>query len=367
MKKVLLHGYTMDNLGDDLFFRVITNRYPEVQFVLPTLNINYKEKFEDISNLKVVDFCGIERLTSRKTYMLPKIYSMLHIKRFDAVVCIGGSLFIDRKNPTSKDRIEAENYSFIFDWEIARKAGVPYFILGANWGPCYNQYFFDYFSRAFNSMRDICFRDNYSYEQFKEKENVRKAGDILLDAAYVKKCISSKLKKKQILISVIDAARKQENQNLSALYEKRMAAIVDEFMAMGYRVVLSAFCEAEGDLEASKRIKTLTRKGSVEILAYRNNWKYVIQALADSELVLASRFHATVLGWTAGTAVFSIAYSDKTINLLQDFGVKDSFIPVQGIEGLDSARIMNFAGIPDNIDNLNAECSAFDILDEYLR
>ena len=74
MKRVLVHGYTMSNLGDDLFLRVLAERYPQVVFYLPTLNIDYKKKYKDLKNLKVVDFCGISRLTEHQIYKLPKLY-----------------------------------------------------------------------------------------------------------------------------------------------------------------------------------------------------------------------------------------------------------------------------------------------------
>ena len=127
-KKILLHGYFRSNLGDDLFFRVIISRYSDVQFYIPLLNCDYKDKFSDLPNAKIIDFWGIDKWVHHKTYILPKLYSCLMMLHFDAVVCIGGSLFIDRQNPTAKDRLETEKYSFISDWECAYKKHIPYLL-----------------------------------------------------------------------------------------------------------------------------------------------------------------------------------------------------------------------------------------------
>ncbi len=366
MKKVLVHGYTMDNLGDDLFFRVLAARYPDVQFYLPTLNIHYREKFADQKNLKVIDFGGISRITTHKVYLLPKLYSRCFIKNFDAVVCIGGSLFIDRKNPTPKDRIEAENYSFICDWEIAEKAGVPYFVLGANWGPCYNDYFLNYFSSAFDSLTDLCFRDSYSYHLFADKVAVRRSGDILLGSPLIAGAAANVQKKKQIAVSVIDTARKSEIACSTQRYEEKLARLCGEFVDRGYTVVLMSFCKSEHDEEAAARIlEKLEQKDHVRLLCYTNNWQEMLQAMAESEVILASRFHATVLGWTVGTPVYSLYYSKKTLSLLQDCQVAGGYLPMNEVEALTCQDILNQAATVDTM-AYGGWNEAFARLDQFL-
>ncbi|MGM9658369.1 MAG: polysaccharide pyruvyl transferase family protein [Eubacteriales bacterium] len=366
MKKVLVHGYTMDNLGDDLFFRVLASRYPDVLFYLPTLNVHYREKYADLPNLIVIDFLGISKVTTHKVYVLPKLYSRCCIKKFDAVVCIGGSLFIDRKNPTPKDRLEAENYSFICDWEIAEKAGVPYFVLGANWGPCYNNYFFDYFSRAFDSLTDLCFRDSYSAQLFAGKPSVRQSGDILMGNKLITDAVCSAKKKKQVAISVVDAERKCETACSARAYEARLAQICAEFVQKGYEIVLMSFCKSEHDEDTINRIaEKLDRKGHIHILNYRDNWQELLQAMAESEVVLASRFHAAVLGWTVGTPVYSIMYGNKTLHLMEDCGVAEGYVFLDDVEQLTAESILSQATLVDAKKFSGTDC-AFQRLDQLL-
>lgn len=367
MKRVLLHGYTMNNLGDDLFFRVLIQRYPNVQFYLPTLNISYKNKFKDLTNLKVIDFLGVSRITNHQIYKLPKLYSKINIKKFDAVVCIGGSLFIDRKNPSVNDRIEAENYSFIADWKYAEQNNIPYYVIGANWGPCYNEYFFNYFDKAFDSLNDLCFRDTYSFEVFKYKSNVRCTGDILMANPLIINSVDKKEKKKQISISVVDATRKSESIYDYEIYENKIAELSNEFSLRGYEVILLSFCEGEGDVVAAKRIlNMIPDKSNIKLLSYHNNWNEMLNTMYESEIMIATRFHATVLGWTLGTKVFSIAYSDKTIHFIEDCELSNSYLKIQDVDKLTLDFVLNNATFPKNIVQYNG-LEAFERLDDLLK
>lgn len=367
MKRVLVHGYFRANLGDDLFFRVLALRYPDVMFHIPTTRWDYRELFRDLPNVKIIDFWKIAKLTSRKTYMLPKIYSRLHMRRFDAVVCIGGSLFIDRKNPTANDRIEAENYSFICDWEYAAEAGVPYFVLGANWGPCYNRYFHDYFSRAFDSLADLCFRDQASYREFAHKPAARRCGDILMDHPLIRGEITSN-KKKQIAVSVISPEGKNEAACDFDAYYEAIAALCREYTGLGYAVKLLSFCRDEGDEAACDRVMSrLEDQSGIETVFYRGDWQSILRVMAESERIIASRFHATVLGWTLGVPVYSLVYSGKSLNLLEDCGVSGGYTRIENIGKPDAARVTAEAMLPENIHRFSGAEEAFARLDNLLR
>ena len=367
MKLVLVHGYTMNNLGDDLFFRVLVERYPDVQFYLPTLNVSYKKKYKDIKNLKVIDFGGISRFTTHQIYKLPKLYSRKYMKKFDAVVCIGGSLFIDRKNPSANDQIEAENYSFICDWEYAQKNNVPYFVLGANWGPCYNKYFYEYFSRAFDSLTDICFRDQYSYKLFSKKTMVRRSGDILMGHSLIKDAVHDCKKKKRVSISVVDACRKCEENCNASEYEDKILQLSIELLAQGYELVLLSFCESEGDMDVARRIleKIPIQYTKVSVLNYLHNWKEMLCIMAESEYIISSRFHATVLGWTVGTKVYSLTYGKKTVQMINDCGFELGYTEIWNMKDISFESIKKNAVCPSNIDQYSGE-TAFEKLDQLL-
>ena len=363
MKRVLVHGYFRANLGDDLFFRVLAMRYPDVKFFIPTTRWDYRDLLRDLPNVKVIDFFKIAKLTSKKVYTLPKLYSHFNMKRFDAVVCIGGSLFIDRENPTQKDRIEAENYSFICDWEYARAANVPYYVLGANWGPCYNDYYYDYFSKAFDSLADLYFRDRASYDLFSNKPMVRCGGDILMGNLLVKE-IATGTKKKQIAISVIDPGKKNEIN--PECYYRNLADLCLAYSAEGYAVKLLSFCKDEGDEDACRQVLKYAGENAAELVFYRGNWQEMLRMMAESQLMIATRFHATVLGWTLGVPVYTVAYSNKTLNLMADCRMEGSCIPLEKMESLNIKTVKECAALPD-ADLFSGAETAFERLDGLLR
>lgn len=61
MKKLRVFAYTKQNLGDDLFVKILCKRYPNTKFVLYAPNI-YKKVFKDIKNLEV---CSSENKLNR--------------------------------------------------------------------------------------------------------------------------------------------------------------------------------------------------------------------------------------------------------------------------------------------------------------
>jgi colanic acid/amylovoran biosynthesis protein len=365
MKRVLVHGYFRANLGDDLFFRVLAMRYPDVKFYLPTTRWDYRDLFRDVPNIKIIDFFKIAKLTSRKVYTLPKIYSRIHMKRFDAVVCIGGSLFIDRESPDPKHRIETENYSFICDWEYAKAAKVPYFVLGANWGPCYNDYFYDFFSRAFDSLTDLYFRDRASFDLFSDRPMVRRGGDILMGNPLVKDAAVGTEKKKQIAISVIDPGKKNDIDPQD--YYRNLGELCRAYKAEGYGVKLLSFCKDEGDEDACRQVLKYAGENAAELAFYRGNWREMLRVMAESELLIATRFHATVLGWTLGVPVYTIAYSNKSVNLMADCGTESSCIPLEKAGNLDINTVKKQAALPEELSPYSGAEDAFLRLDKILR
>lgn len=310
MKKVFLYAYDRQNLGDDLFVHTIVRRYPHVQFYMWSDRKN-REVFAHLPNLKVVD------KDSRFAHLLYKLRPSLGARykgwlerRCDAVVYIGGSIFM-----------EYPNWETICSWWEYEAQNRPLYVLGANFGPWHTEDYREKMAEVFADCRDVCFRDRYSAGLFPGL--VRQAPDILFSYPMPKAAV----KEKQVFVSVINCAGRDESHDLSGHDEKyvaNMAALLRQVLGEGRELVLASFCKEEGDEEGVRKI--LAAMGCendprVRTLCYDGtNGEALTTAIAESGSVIATRFHATILALAAGRPVLPIIYSDKTRYVLQDLG-----------------------------------------------
>src|SRR5690625_1172708 len=172
MKKVMIYAYMALNLGDDLFIKVLCERYPQTQFYIVAPKI-YQRVFQYLSNLKVIpreSFIrrGLNGIT-KTIFGKQLFYERRLAKRLDGAIYIGGSLFI-QQNSWQK-RVKFTNAL-----HVNRQ---PFYLLGANFGPFTDDEFYKVHERIFATYTDICFRDEFSYRLFQQLDNVRLAPDIV--------------------------------------------------------------------------------------------------------------------------------------------------------------------------------------------
>lgn len=312
MKKVFLYAYDRQNLGDDLFVHTITKRYPDVHFYIWSDRKN-RETFRCLSNLKVIDrdSAFVRFLQKLRPSLLARYRAWLE-QRCDAVVYIGGSIFM-----------EYPNWPQISSWWEYEAKNRPFYVLGANFGPWHSEAYREKMGQIFSDMEDVCFRDRYSCGLFPEVKTVRRAPDILF--SYPMPRVAAV--EKQIFVSVIDCAGRDESHGLSSCdetYVANMARLLRGLLEDGYRLTLASFCREEGDERGIEKILNAMDcrdHPDVRVLCYDGtNADELTLALAGSEAVIATRFHAAILALAAGRPVLPVVYSDKTLHVLEDLG-----------------------------------------------
>lgn len=330
MKKVFLYAYDRQNLGDDLFVHTITKRYPHVKFYMWTGREN-RETYRCLPNLKVVD------PESRFVHLLRKLRPSLVARyrawleqRCAAVVYIGGSIFI-----------EYPNWETILSWWDYEADHRPFYALGANFGPWHTPAYRDALAEIFSRMRDVCFRDRYSHDLFRQVPTVRQAPDILFSCPMPQVSV----KPGQVFFSVIDCAGRDGSHGLDSRdgeYVENMARLLRGYLDSGCSPVLASFCRQEGDENGIRKI--LAAAGCeddprVRVLAYDGtNADDMLSAIASSEYIIATRFHATILAMAAGRPVLPIVYSDKTRHVLEDLGFEGQVFDIRDPQPWDYAR-----------------------------
>ncbi len=326
MKKVALRFYNANNLGDDLFVKIITERYTD--------------KFFFYKNQTTVAFRRIVNLSSSGGKLTNFIYRVrqklgdsmdLGIRRIvcksDLLVYVGGSIFIEGNS--------------IPYWEqelgFYRSLDKPYYILSSNFGPYKDPTFVNIVRGIVASAQDVCFRDQSSYEIFKNILSARVATDIAftLDTSE----FSTVKQEKLVVFSVIDAYKKFDEET-AVKYEQEIINLSSKFVNDGYRVTFMSFCKFEGDEDAIKCIMTKmdeSLRQKIDTYMYRGDLNEALAALASSEIIVASRFHASILGLVLGKKILPLAYSDKTTNILNDMNFKGPVVDIRKIDAFDGS------------------------------
>src|SRR5699024_2913901 len=172
-------------------------------------------------------------------------YPMIHKADF---IMLGGSLFAE------SDNYDINQNQFV-NLSYAVNKSLDAYVIGSNFGPYKNNEFLHNYDSLFGRCKDVCFRDKQSYNIFSNNDNVRYAPDIILSGIWDE--TKHRQKSNSVIISVIDLDRRKDLQFAKKEYETMMADIAKAHLRWGEQVLLAAYCEFEGDVEACIRIKSL--------------------------------------------------------------------------------------------------------------
>ena len=308
--KIYLKVYLAENLGDDLFIKVLANRYKNQKFYAISNGYSYKHS----KNIRVFS-----------NQLLYKVIRKFKAESFIAnrcniLVTIGGSMYMELS-----DTDRNKNFS------IGKN---KHYILGCNFGPYKTEEYFNKVKKAFESAEDVCFREEYSYNLFKDLKNVRYAPDILfsLDTSKVK--ITNR---KRAIISIISCKYKLK-ESYTSDYENKIIELIKYLIDKGYEICLMSFCQKEKDEEEIESILSkcdIETKNKIETYYYRGNIEEALNTLGDSSLVIGSRFHANILAMVLGKPVIPVIYSDKMNHVLEDMKANLKTIDIRQIKDFD--------------------------------
>ena len=359
-QSVFVYAYTNLNVGDDLFIHKLVSSYPDTRFVL-MVKRPYREMFSKYRNVTVYEEETFPLSLCKKLRIDDRIrWRISH--ECDYAVLIGGSVF--------KEDRKWENqhlwYRDLFDHD-------KLYFLGCSWGPCRTKGFEEDMAAVFSGVKDVCFRDRGSYDTFARLPNVRYAPDILfgLDwSPYV-----SIQEEKQVLMSVINCrSESAELAEYASAYNGFIGQLATHFTGLGYHVVLCSFCEGQGDLAAAEEIRSglsaqVQRNTSIANYCGTNP-EQILQLIAASEYVVATRFHAMILGMVAGKKVLPVIYHVKLRNVLADLSFRGAYCDIQQLPQDPSEIIAGITrGSSDDDRKRLAELAAghFDKLDQVLK
>lgn len=308
MKKAMIYAYTAQNLGDDLFIYLLADRYQQTQFTLYAPR-SYQTTFSMLENIHVVPndrwhdrlLRSLGKLGGRTDFLQER-----SAKQHDIGIYIGGSLFMETKKwQQTLRRVRA-----------MRACHRDFFILGANFGPYRSATFVRSYEAIFNTCTDICFRERKSQRLFAHLPHIRYAPDIVFQLPLPKVPQENK-----VVISVIFPSLRDHLHARDENYFTTIKQIAMECLTNDYEVVLMAFCLVEKDDLAVKKIYELIPEkylSKVTVYYYDGNFLQAIETIASSKAVIATRFHAMIIGWVLQKHVYPIVYSAKMENVIKE-------------------------------------------------
>lgn len=310
--KIYVDAYLAKNLGDDLFINILTKRYPQHKFYA----ISKGEKGYNTKNFKVYSNTYIFKIL--KKFQWEKYLA----NHYDTVVTIGGSMFMERGD-TNRDFSMGKNKRYV---------------LGINFGPYKTQEYYNNIYNMLSDVEDVCFRDKYSYNLFKELPNARQAADIVfsMDTSNIK--ITNR---KRAIISIISPKDKID-EKYEEKYEEKMLELITFLIKKEYEICLMSFCKNENDEEEIEKIYNQipeNQKKKVEKYYYNGNIEEALNTIADSQLVVGGRFHANIIGLCLGKSILPVLYSDKTLHVLEDMQINTPIIDIRKLENFNIESI----------------------------
>lgn len=358
--KVYVDVYLAKNLGDDLFVDILAKKFPKIDFVVNYYGAEYDAFFNRYDNLNKSYYPFIYRILNKL-----KIYDYINdTKRisdnYDAYIFLGGSIFREES-----DYWESLYYHRLKIVEEFEKKEKPVFILGANFGPYITQDFFDKYFFLFSKCHDICFRDSYSKELFKNLDNVRYEADIIFQFDIEKNVENSNI----IGYSLIEPKHKYDLKKYRNSYMNTIVQSVNRNINAGKQCVFFSFCKKEGDTNICKEIYGKLSKlnqTKVQIVEYDGDIQNFISHFNKCEMIIACRFHANILGILAGIRVIPFVYSQKTVNVLKDVNFNDLIFSIKNDILLDVNEDSKFKIQVQDIDKIQESSRRqFKMLEEF--
>lgn len=363
---VHVSAYIAGNLGDDLFIKILCERYSNVVFIMAGPR-RYKRCFRNLKNLSYICddtilFKLICKLINviRKSLGKKAMYRDKMVKNFLASiyktnVMITGSMFVE--TPTRLDELMMEEHWY----------NQGPIIIGCSFGPYKDKEYYHMFKEQFRKAKHICFRDRYSYELFNDLGNVSYAPDVVFNFEHENRDLG------YYVISVMDLNKALNGawKEYCSDYNKKIAEIICE-LSLQKRVVLLSFCEEQGDTDAINDILGITGENEkIKVCEYsKEGIDEVITLIANCQGIITTRLHSLILGILFKKKVYPIIYSDKIANILSDISVENKHLYIDSFVKKDCEEIQN--GFIDtsvlDISNIRERSKEqFRVLDEVLK
>ena len=329
MKKIFILAYARRNLGDDLFIEMLLKRYPKVSFYINVENPEHAILFKKFPNITVI---------SEKERNLTK----QNADEYDGYIYVGGSIFMEGGVVYN---ITDEFLDFLKE---CKQKNIPFCYVSSNFGPAYTQAYIDLAKNVYENCKDICFRDKYSYNLFKDIPTIRYAPDLLFSYD-IGKC---EKEKNTIGISVIDLEIRENFKNREKEYIDFLTSNIINYINEGNKVYLFSFCRQEGDEKAIDKIVANIKDekyiDNIYVVNYDGDIEKFLEVYKKMEYMLCQRFHSLILSYICKQKFYVISYSKKIDNIIDELNLCDEYVKLDQINSNKSIDLKEFFEVETN-------------------
>ncbi len=359
--QILVLGYWHRNLGDDLFLKILAERYSNTTFNIYINKENFRP-FKTLVNVKPVFRYNSRTISRRAKNKLDNFLfkfgfvTLNSIQRellnYKQIVEIGGSIFIQPS--TGFD----SNY---YLRKAIGKSGIDYSILGCNFGPYSSEQQVQEYQKIFDESNWVSFRDSYSFQLFKNNnDNLHCFPDIVFGLDISPYCKSQDYH----LISVIYPHSAKYREDYISWLTTEITYIVK---ILNEKVVLMGFCAEEGDEKVAdiiiERLGNDVRDNVKK--AIHSNIEDSLNIISKAKKIIATRYHAMILAWVFHKPTFVISYSRKVDEVIHDIAPQQKFHPINKIAEIEHAEYSEYP--LDYFDNVISQSRGhFNYLDTAL-
>ncbi|MBQ9801543.1 MAG: polysaccharide pyruvyl transferase family protein [Clostridia bacterium] len=315
-KRALVFGYFEKNLGDDLMLELFLQRGNYAKSYIFARKAN--KKFYRAMGARVICYDGFfYRVINKLTRSLTKINAFyLLARRNTDFVMLGGSLFAEQEQSATQQQLRNLSYA-------VKHADAAY-VIGSNFGPYHSPDFLEQYKALFAHCRDVCFRDEMSWEFFRHLPTARFAPDVVFSGEWSSADqMPADDENAYVLVSLIDISIRPTLREHAARYEKFIFDVCYGHLAKGDKVILLSMCDKEGDSNICQRIfmgiDSLYRP-LISVQNY-NNIPQMLRLFRAAKAVYATRFHAMILGAYFAKHTIAVAYNEKVIQAVYTYGL----------------------------------------------
>lgn len=350
MKKIFVMAYLRNNLGDDMFVMELLNRYPDVEFYVEVVDMKYAKALEKKNNVKII-------INENETF------EKIDINQYDGYVYIGGSIFMEGGKVYNLDEGCLE---FVKKCKILNK---PFYYISSNYGPYQTEKYFNLSKETFKQCTDLCFRDQYSYNLFKDISTVRYAPDVLFSYE-IEEC---KKEKNTIGISIIDLEIRENLRHKEDEYIQFLFNNINLYLKNEKNIYLFSFCNDEGDGKAIQKIlnkfKNSDYKNRITVVRYNENIEEFLAIYKKMEYMICQRFHSLVLSYICNQKFYVISYSQKICNIIKELNLCDKYIKLEEITAQKTIALEDFYDVKEeNLKGIKKKSlEQFRELDKFLK